>query len=91
MLSNRYIARMHTFFKVVFSAFILFAGLSAHSQKLQGTFLKRGFVDSRSQILTFNDGNFTDTIYQHVTNAYGVGRYKLNLSGSLRYLNARFC
>lgn len=68
---------MHTFFKVVFSAFILFAGLSAQGQKLQGSFLKRGFVDSGSQILTFNDGNFTDTIYQHVTNAYGVGRYKL--------------
>ena len=67
--------------KVMFSlalAFLILLNMVAIGQKLQGKFLKRAAPDSGGQFLTFNDGKFTDTIYQHLTNAYGVGRYTLS-------------
>lgn len=67
--------------KVMFSlalAFLILLNMVAIGQKLQGKFLKRAAPDSGGQFMTFNDGKFTDTICQHLTNAYGVGRYTLS-------------
>jgi hypothetical protein len=71
--------RINSFIAYIFSFSILtLVGNMASAQKLHGKFFLENSEFSGPRYLTFMNGKFADTLYGHVQNDYGLGRYHIS-------------
>jgi hypothetical protein len=71
--------RINSFIAHIFSFSLLtLAGNMANAQKLDGKFYLENSNFSGPRYLTFMNGKFADTLYGHVQNEYGSGRYHIS-------------
>jgi hypothetical protein len=71
--------RIKSFIACIFSFSLLtLAGHMANAQKLSGKFYLENSDFSGPRYLTLMNGKFADTLYGHVQNVYGLGRYHIS-------------